>query len=218
MSSSIVFTAPLLVLATVAALTGAQQFACPHDYGFYAHDIACDKYWACDLGVATLKTCGNGLAFDDTDPENLKENCDYLHNVKCGKRTELQINTNFSAGIASDKTEDKRNISSDSKGKQRLRSESLIRKHHQPEEFQCPQADGFFPHPEQCDAYWKCLNWIPQLRLCGNGLAFDTSHNNVNREHCNYVFAVDCGERVQLEPPIVVCKCKALKLTLFSKS
>ncbi|XP_018022825.1 protein obstructor-E isoform X1 [Hyalella azteca] len=90
MSSSIVFTAPLLVLATVAALTGAQQFACPHDYGFYAHDIACDKYWACDLGVATLKTCGNGLAFDDTDPENLKENCDYLHNVKCGKRTELQ--------------------------------------------------------------------------------------------------------------------------------
>ena len=37
-----------------------------------------------------LKTCGNGLAFDAADPKFLKEDCDYLHNVDCGDRSELE--------------------------------------------------------------------------------------------------------------------------------
>lgn len=66
-----------------------EEFKCPDDYGFYPHSLSCDKYWKCDNNVAELKTCGNGLAFDDTDPKFLKENCDYLHNVDCGARTQL---------------------------------------------------------------------------------------------------------------------------------
>lgn len=66
-----------------------EEFKCPDDYGFYPHSLSCDKYWKCDNNVAELKTCGNGLAFDDTDPKYLKENCDYLHNVDCGARTQL---------------------------------------------------------------------------------------------------------------------------------
>lgn len=68
----------------------------------------------------------------------------------------------------------------------------------QSEAFECPSADGFFPHQEQCDAYWSCLNWESQLRLCGNGLAFDDTLNSTTKEHCDYLFAVDCGHRVLL--------------------
>jgi len=67
-----------------------QKFTCPHEYGFYPHETSCDRYYKCENNVAELKTCGNGLAFDDTDPKYLKENCDYLHNVDCGHRTELE--------------------------------------------------------------------------------------------------------------------------------
>jgi len=65
------------------------SFKCPDDFGFYPHTRSCDKYWKCDNNVAELKTCGNGLAFDASDPKYLTENCDYIHNVDCGDRSEL---------------------------------------------------------------------------------------------------------------------------------
>ncbi|KXJ74763.1 hypothetical protein RP20_CCG012984 [Aedes albopictus] len=67
-----------------------ESFKCPDDFGFYPHHTSCDKYWKCDNNVAELKTCGNGLAFDATDSKYLTENCDYLHNVDCGDRTQLE--------------------------------------------------------------------------------------------------------------------------------
>lgn len=68
---------------------GAEVFNCPKDNGFYAHDSYCDKYWKCENGRAELKLCGNGLAFDDTDLKNNRENCDYLYNIECGDRTDI---------------------------------------------------------------------------------------------------------------------------------
>jgi hypothetical protein len=67
-----------------------ESFKCPDDYGFYPHHLSCDKYWKCDNGAAEIKKCGNGLAFDATDDKYLSENCDYLHNVDCGDRTEIE--------------------------------------------------------------------------------------------------------------------------------
>lgn len=72
------------------------HFKCPDDFGFYPHDASCDKYWKCDNNAAELKTCGNGLAFDSSDSKFLTENCDYLHNVDCGDRTQLGNIPNFS--------------------------------------------------------------------------------------------------------------------------
>lgn len=81
----------VLILSVIAAVSSQKEdFKCPDEYGFYPHSQSCDKYWKCDGNVAELKTCGNGLAFDDTDPKYLKENCDYLHNVDCGQRTLLE--------------------------------------------------------------------------------------------------------------------------------
>merc|ERR1712079_214134 len=71
----------LLVLFTVGVLGQEEavlyeyedyDFECPDEYlGYFPHLFSCDKYWACDEGVAELRTCGNGLAFIDTDEVRL---------------------------------------------------------------------------------------------------------------------------------------------------
>jgi hypothetical protein len=83
----------LVSLAVVLGLATAQEdnFKCPDAFeGFYPHLYSCDKYWHCQTGSAKLKTCGNGLVFDDLDPTYTAENCDYMHNVDCGNRTEIE--------------------------------------------------------------------------------------------------------------------------------
>merc|ERR1719187_2519029 len=89
-----------LAVLLLAAAAGAQQssvdpagpgeFQCPHEFGFYAHGTSCDKYYACENEVPQLKVCGNGLAFDNSDPDFLRENfepaqsspnCPRLHGI-----------------------------------------------------------------------------------------------------------------------------------------
>ena len=70
-------------------MAAQEEFQCPLESGFFAHDTSCDRYWHCQDDVAELKLCANGLAFDDTDPRNQRENCDYIYNVECGDRTEI---------------------------------------------------------------------------------------------------------------------------------
>jgi len=80
-------------LLLLAQITSGQEdkFKCPDEFeGFYPHLDSCDKYWHCKSGKSTLKLCGNGLAFDDIDPTFTSENCDYLHNVDCGKRSDIE--------------------------------------------------------------------------------------------------------------------------------
>ncbi|KAL1488015.1 hypothetical protein ABEB36_015390 [Hypothenemus hampei] len=87
----VVCSVALLIVAYCSyGVTGQESFKCPDDFGFYPHTRSCDKYWKCDNNVAELKTCGNGLAFDASDPKYLTENCDYIHNVDCGDRSELE--------------------------------------------------------------------------------------------------------------------------------
>lgn len=69
------------------AAASAGQFQCPDTFGFFSHHKSCDKYWACENGTATLKLCGNGLVFDDSDSH--RENCAYPFSVDCGSRTDL---------------------------------------------------------------------------------------------------------------------------------
>uniref|UniRef100_A0A8D8W7Z7 Chitin-binding type-2 domain-containing protein n=1 Tax=Cacopsylla melanoneura TaxID=428564 RepID=A0A8D8W7Z7_9HEMI len=84
------YSIAVVLTFSLHAYAQKDDFQCPDDFGFYPHHISCDKYWKCDGREAELKTCGNGLAFDDTDPKYLKENCDYLHNVDCGGRSQLE--------------------------------------------------------------------------------------------------------------------------------
>merc|ERR1712123_337296 len=93
----------LVVLVLVAAVSGQEDdFSCPDDFlGFYPHLYSCDKYWSCEDGLAELRTCGNGLAFIDTDESYKLEQCNELHLVDCGARTEIEppISTNNCPGL-----------------------------------------------------------------------------------------------------------------------
>ena len=80
-------------LSSLNLITAQKQdnFKCPDEFeGYYPHLYSCDKYWKCTDGVATLETCGNGLAFDDTDPTFATEHCEYTHNIDCGGRTDFE--------------------------------------------------------------------------------------------------------------------------------
>lgn len=80
-----------LVLCVGLSLAQTDDFQCPDEYtGYYPHLISCDKYWYCENGVRELKSCGNGLAFIDTDPSFELEQCAELHLVECGERTQIE--------------------------------------------------------------------------------------------------------------------------------
>ena len=82
-----------LFLSSLNLITAQKQdnFKCPDKFeGFYPHLYSCDRYWKCKDGVESLEKCGNGLAFDDTDPTFATENCDYMHNIECGSRKEFE--------------------------------------------------------------------------------------------------------------------------------
>ena len=59
--------------------------------------------------------------------------------------------------------------------------------------FRCPEKNGFFPDPEQCDLYYECVDNVAVLKLCPDGLMFDdtTSIDAL----CDYPFNVECGDR-----------------------
>ncbi|KAK3867377.1 hypothetical protein Pcinc_027156 [Petrolisthes cinctipes] len=66
------------------------QFAsdCPSPDGYFADARQCDKYYKCVDGVLEEKLCPDGLAFVDHNPRI--EKCDYISQVDCTGRPELQ--------------------------------------------------------------------------------------------------------------------------------
>ena len=87
------FSLALLALAGLSAVAAQSfdDFVCPDEFeGYYPHDTSCDRFWECKEGIASLETCGNGLAFSDIDPTYTTKNCLEIYNVECGARTELE--------------------------------------------------------------------------------------------------------------------------------
>jgi len=66
-------------------------------------------------------------------------------------------------------------------------------------QFVCPEKDGTFEDSRQCDKYYECYDGISEERLCPDGLVFDPFSNK--REPCDHYFNVDCGDRLELQPP-----------------
>lgn len=60
----------------------------------------------------------------------------------------------------------------------------------------CPEPYGVqtYPHPRNCDQFYKCENGTLTLETCENGLLYD-GYGAVHH-HCNYYWGVNCGERV----------------------
>lgn len=60
---------------------------------------------------------------------------------------------------------------------------------------QCPEKHGeqTYLHPEYCDQFYLCTNGTLTLEQCGNGLLYDGK--GAAYHHCNYHWAVECGNR-----------------------
>merc|ERR1711955_25320 len=65
--------------------------------------------------------------------------------------------------------------------------------------FRCPDRDGTYPDSIQCDKYYDCQDGLAEEKLCQDGLVFDPYSRK--REPCDHYFNVDCGDRLELQPP-----------------
>ncbi|XP_035209097.1 protein obstructor-E-like [Stegodyphus dumicola] len=72
-------------------------------------------------------------------------------------------------------------------------------------EFTCPNSNGYYADPVQCDLYYECRNGEPKAKLCKDGLVF----NDLNPlyERCDFPFAVDCKDRTYLQPAQASTNC-----------
>lgn len=205
-----VFMAIALFVATAAA----QEFVCPIESGFFPHETSCDKYWHCEDDVAELKVCGNGLAFDDTDPRFLRENCDYLYNVECGERTEIEepistphcprLNGVFADDLKCDvfwscwngeasRYQCAPGLAYNEESRVCTWADQVARC--APEEvgagFVCPDASevatGSFTrhaHPEDCRKYYVCMNNDAREYGCPLGSVFKIDEENADSGFC----------------------------------
>lgn len=65
--------------------------------------------------------------------------------------------------------------------------------------FQCPKPNGQFEDDLQCDKYYECDDGVAKEKLCADGLVFDPLNRKINK--CDQPFNVDCGDRIELQPP-----------------
>ncbi|XP_033185357.1 protein obstructor-E [Bombus vancouverensis nearcticus] len=63
----------------------------------------------------------------------------------------------------------------------------------------CPEKNGRFSVPSQCDAYIECIDGIPEHKLCPEGLLFNP---NVRFAYpCEYPAGVNCDGRPNRQTP-----------------
>ncbi|XP_043271590.1 protein obstructor-E [Venturia canescens] len=67
-----------------------------------------------------------------------------------------------------------------------------------PSSVSCPEKNGRFPIPSQCDAYIECIDGEGEEKLCPDGLLFnpDARFNYP----CGYPIDIQCEGRSQLQP------------------
>ena len=63
--------------------------------------------------------------------------------------------------------------------------------------FLCPEKDGYFPDPRQCDKYYDCYDGVAEEVLCPDGMVFNPNFDP-RREPCDHYFQVECGDRIEL--------------------
>merc|ERR1711892_746703 len=169
----------IVVVVLVAAVSGQEDdFSCPDDFlGFYPHLYSCDKYWSCEDGLAELRTCGNGLAFIDTDPED----CGVFWNCQDGKANRYEC----PPGLAFDQVSHGCLWASEVPEC----SSSIIIVDDEGGEFQCPSitSAGIFTkhaHPADCRQYFLCINGVPREQGCPLGEVFNAGSGSGEDGQC----------------------------------
>ena len=73
--------------------SGATEFRCPEEFGYYQHPTECSLYYVCVFGGPLLESCTGGLVYSHD-----LQTCDWPRNVACKTQTpepptDNQINT-----------------------------------------------------------------------------------------------------------------------------
>ncbi|KAJ9586642.1 hypothetical protein L9F63_019744, partial [Diploptera punctata] len=64
----------------------------------------------------------------------------------------------------------------------------------------CPEKNGRFPSPTQCDAYIECEDGVATEKVCPDGLLFNAKGRHFAYP-CQYPVDVDCEGRTALQTP-----------------
>ncbi|XP_012288766.1 protein obstructor-E isoform X2 [Orussus abietinus] len=62
----------------------------------------------------------------------------------------------------------------------------------------CPEKNGRFPVPSQCDAYIECIDGVPEQKVCPEGLMFNPEARF--NYPCGYPIDINCEGRPNLQP------------------
>lgn len=142
-------------------------FDCPED-GAFPHEERCEYYWNCWEGVAYLMHCQLDYLFDLT-----YDGCNFPEMVDCGNRTRpidaSTVNTSPRPTTS---------------------QQTTVSGATNPPTFQCPEPEGLFPDPEDCGAFYSCLENEPTHKLCPDGLHF----NPVTKD-CDWPGDAGCANR-----------------------
>lgn len=68
------------------------------------------------------------------------------------------------------------------------------------EKFECPTANGSFPHSLQCDKFYVCKDGNATTELCADGLVFNENSTTWDKNFgkCDQPFNVKCGKRTKM--------------------
>lgn len=136
--------------------------------GAYPHETDCDKFYDCYNGLAHLGICTEDMLFDIQ-----YDGCNFAQDVYCD---DLYRPTNVPSTTRRTTTTTRQpGVSTDAP-------------------FICPEPEGLFPDPANCQAYYQCFNGNSWHQFCSVQLYF-----NIELRVCDYEMNVDCGDRVSLK-------------------
>ncbi|CAG0885466.1 unnamed protein product [Darwinula stevensoni] len=170
----------------------AQEFDCPPGVdGAYPHPEFCWMYYDCFNDIATLLECQLDYLFSDV---NLW--CDFPDVVDCGDRLPRPTGSTPSGGTDQTTPVDSSTttIGSSTTGGGG---------------FQCPTANGYYPHDVFCYMYYECVNFFAYPHECPGDQLF---HRDLTA--CRPPPEVDCGNL--LPRPTTPISHKDLALTVVT--
>ena len=132
------------------------MFFCPKSFGRFKNELHCDTFYACFFNQPYLIYCPPPLLFSSKTnncewPEDSDSDCSP---PKPSIAKPQQPNTTTPKTIAP--TTEK------------------------PFVYDCPEADGFFPDPNNCTAYYFCEDNVGSKMYCAIGKGFNSKYLSCN--------------------------------------
>jgi len=153
-------------------------FECTEN-GAFPHAERCEYFWNCWEGDANLMHCQNDWLFDLT-----YDGCNFPEMVDCGSRqrppdsSTVQPPTTSQTQTApgstnSDAPSSPSSSSGSSQATDGTSTSGVTGTTRNPGDFQCPRPEGLFPDPDDCSAFYSCIENIPIRNVCPDGLHFN---------------------------------------------